>query len=145
MYFEDYVVGTSAELGPVRVTQDEIVEFATRYDPQVFHTDPVAAASSPYGGLIASGWHTCAVTMRLLVDNYLSADSSLGSPGLDELRWLAPVRPDDELRVHLRVVEARPSASKPDRGVVRTRVEVLNQDDVTVLSMVAVNLVRRRQ
>lgn len=144
MHLEDYVEGSEATLGPVRVSREEIIDFATRYDPQPFHVDPVAAADSLYGGLIASGWHTCALTMRLLVDSYLSADSSLGSPGLDELRWLAPVRPGDELSAHVRVLEARPSASKPDRGIVRTRVEVVNQDAVIVLSMVAVNLVRRK-
>jgi acyl dehydratase len=144
VHFEDYVPGSAVTLGPVRVSREEIIEFATRYDPQPFHVDPAAAEHSPYGGIIASGWHTCALTMRLLVDSYLSADSSLGSPGLDELRWLAPVRPGDELTVHLSVLDTRPSASKPDRGIVRSRVEVVNQDATTVLSMVAVNLVRRR-
>jgi acyl dehydratase len=144
VHFEDYVPDSALTLGPIHVSREEIIEFATRYDPQPFHVDPVAAEQSPYGGLIASGWHTCALTMRLLVDSYLSADSSLGSPGLDELRWLAPVRPGDELTVHIRVLDARASASKPDRGIVRTRIEVVNQDATTVLSMVAVNLVRRR-
>jgi acyl dehydratase len=144
VHFEDYIAGSTSMLGSVRVSREEIIEFASRYDPQPFHVDPVAAADSPYGGIIASGWHTCALTMRLLVDTYLSADSSLGSPGLEELRWSAPVRPGDELTVTVHVLDTRASASKPDRGIVRSRIEAVNQDAVTVLSMVAVNLVRRR-
>ncbi|GHF48815.1 acyl dehydratase [Amycolatopsis bartoniae] len=143
-YFEDYVPGSTHEFGAVKVTEQEIVEFATRYDPQPFHVDAEAAAQSPFGGLIASGWHTASMMMRLLADNYLSPVSSLGSPGIDELRWPRPVRPDDELRLRVTVVEARPSKSKPDRGLVRTRIELLNQDDELVFSALALNLVRRR-
>lgn len=143
-YFEDYPEGLTATLGPVRVREEDIIAFAQRYDPQYFHLDPVAARQSPYGGLIASGWHTCALMMRLLVDHFLSAESSLGSPGIDELRWRAPVRPEDRLSVHLRVIEARPSQSKPDRGLIRTAIEVRNQRGEAVMTLTAMNLVRRR-
>ncbi|WP_236788987.1 MaoC family dehydratase [Amycolatopsis sp. GM8] len=143
-YFEDYVQGSTHELGSTKVTEAEILEFATKYDPQPFHVDPVAAASSPFGGLIASGWHTAAMMMKLLARNYLSPVSSLASPGIDELRWLKPVRPGDELRVRVQVLEARPSQSKPDRGLVRSLIEGFNQDDDIVISAVALNFVRRR-
>src|SRR5689334_5203665 len=131
-FFEDYPVGLAGEYGSVTVSEDDILDFARKYDPQPFHVDPAAAARSPYGGLIASGWHTCALTMRLLVENYLSAESSLGSPGLEELRWPAPVRPGDTLTLRLEVLEARRSQSKPDRGILRTRSEVVNQRGETV-------------
>ncbi|WP_435154883.1 MaoC family dehydratase [Amycolatopsis sacchari] len=143
-YFEDYVPGSTHEFGNVKVTEAEIVEFATRYDPQPFHVDAAAAADGPFGGLIASGWHTASLMMRVLADNYLSPVSSLGSPGIDELRWPKPVRPGDELRLRVHVVESRPSKSKPDRGLVRSRIELLNQDDEIVFSALALNFVLRR-
>ncbi|NEK56285.1 MaoC family dehydratase [Geodermatophilus sabuli] len=143
-WFEDYVPGTTSEFGRLRVTADDVVDFGRRFDPQPFHVDAEAAAAGPFGGLIASGWHTCALMMRLLADEYLSPVSSLGSPGVDELRWLAPVRPGDELTLRTTVAEARLSRSKPDRGLVRTRVELLDQGGTVVLSMVAMNLVRTR-
>jgi len=139
-YFDDYKPGTVEEFGEVTVTAQDIVEFARRYDPQPFHVDPSAAARSPYGGLIASGWHTSALMMRLLTEHYLG-ESSLGSPGVDELRWPAPVRPGDTLSLRVSILETRLSRSKPDRGILRSRVEVLNQDGTTVLSAVAVNLI----
>lgn len=143
-YFEDYPVGSRAEYGPIEVTEAEIVAFARRYDPQPFHVDPAAAGASPYGGLIASGWHTCALMMRALADGYFCAASSLGSPGIDELRWPAPVRPGDRLGVRTEVLDARRSRSKADRGVIRTRVAVSNQTGAVVLELVAINLVRTR-
>ena len=143
-WFEDYVPGTTAEHGPLRVEEDDVVDFGRRFDPQPFHVDAEAAAAGPFGGLIASGWHTCALMMRLLADEYLSPVSSLGSPGVDELRWAAPVRPGDELTLRTTVTEARPSWSKPDRGLVRTHVELLRQDGTVVLTMTAMNLVRVR-
>ena len=139
-YFEDYAVGAIFECGTVVVDEAEIIAFATRYDPQPFHIDPVVAAHGPYGGLIASGWHTIALTMRRLVEQYLSEASSLGSPGIDEVRWLKPVRPGDELRIHVVVLDARPSRSKPDRGLIRASIEVGNQRGEQVLTMVAMNL-----
>jgi len=143
-YFEDYVAGSVHEFGPISVEEAEIIEFARRYDPQVFHTDPEAAKLTMYGGLIASGWHTAGLMMRLLVDHYLSHVASLGSPGVDELRWLRPVRPGDELSVRVTVVEARRSSSKPDRGIVRSFVEVINQNREVVMSVKAVNFLLRR-
>jgi acyl dehydratase len=143
-YFEDYVVGSLLTVGPVTVTEDEIVDFARRYDPQPFHVDREAAARGPYGGIIGSGWHTCAIVMRALVDEYISPASALGSPGIDELRWRAPVRPGDALSIAVRVVESRVSRSKPELGIVRTGVEVTNQDGTLLLTMTANNLVLRR-
>jgi acyl dehydratase len=143
-WFEDYVVGTRAEHGSVRVDEAELVDFGRRYDPQPFHVDREAAASGPYGGLIASGWHTCALMMRLLAQEYLSPISSLGSPGVDELRWIRPVRPGAELSLRTTVEEARRSRSKPDRGLVRTRVELVDDAGEVVLRLLAMNLVRAR-
>jgi len=144
-YFEDYHVGDVYLFGPVDVTQEEVIEFARRYDPQSFHVDPAAARQSMFGGLIASGWHTAALMMRVLVDNFVSTVAGLGSPGVDQLRWLAPVRPGDRLRMRVAVTEARRSQSKRDRGIVRSRVEVLNQADVVVMSVEAVSLMRCRK
>jgi len=143
-YFEDYTVGVEQEVGSVSLSEAEIIEFANKYDPQDFHTDPEKAASGPFGGLIASGWHTIAVVMRLLVDKYLDNASSLGSPGIDELRWLAPVRPGDVLTVRAKVFNARRSDSKPDRGLIHTSVETSNQDGTMVMTMKAVNVVACR-
>lgn len=143
-WLEDYVEGAVHQLGEVAVGQDDILEFARRYDPQPIHTDPDFAATGPFGGLIASGWHTCALMMRLFAEKYLSRASSMASPGLDELRWLRPVRPGDRLSVRVTVIESRPSQSKPDRGVVRSLIETFNQDGEAVLSMRAINMVARR-
>ncbi len=143
-YFEDYVVGVISEHGSVLVEEAEVVEFARRFDPQPFHVDRDEAAAGPFGGLIASGWHTCALMMRLLAQQYLSPVSSLGSPGIDELRWLLPVRPGDLLTLRTAVEDARLSRSKPDRGLLRTRVELVNQAGDVVLRMYAMNLVRTR-
>jgi acyl dehydratase len=144
-YFEDYVPGAVYEFAEgVTVDKDEIVEFASRYDPQSFHVDPEAAEHGPFGGLIASGWHTGSLMMRLMVDNFLPTVASLGSPGIDELRWAEPVRPDDTLRLRITVLDARPSESKPDRGVMRGRVELVNQHDRVVLSLTATNFLTRR-
>jgi acyl dehydratase len=144
-YLEDYVPGSSAEFGAARVSEDEILTFAERYDPQPFHTDPQAAAATPYGGLIASGWQTAAIAMRMLVDEYIDGTTSLGSPGLGPLRWMQPVRPGDVLRVRARVLENRPSQSKPDRGTVILEVDVVNQRDEVVLAIENwIAIVRRR-
>ena len=138
-YFEDYAPGSTYECGSVSIDQASIIAFAKEFDPQPFHVDPVAAAAGPYGGLIASGWHTAALVMRLLVENYLAAESSLGSAGLDELRWPHPVRPGDTLRVRATVVESRRSLSKPDRGIVKTMVEAANSGGATVMRATAIN------
>jgi acyl dehydratase len=143
-FFEDYVPGHVHEFGSIAVTEDEVVAFASRYDPQPFHTDRDAARRTQFGGLIASGWQTAGWMMRLVVDHYLSHVASLASPGLDELRWTQPVRPGDTLSVRATVVETRPSASKPDRGIVRTLFEVLNQRGEIVMSVKAMNMLKRR-
>jgi acyl dehydratase len=140
-YFDDYALGSTYECGSVSIDQASMVAFAKEFDPQPFHVDPVAAAAGPYGGLIASGWHTAALVMRLLVDNYLAPESSLGSAGLDELRWPHPVRPGDTLRVRATVVESRRSLSKPDRGIVKTMVEATNSGGATVMRATAINFV----
>ncbi|TAM73463.1 MaoC family dehydratase [bacterium] len=143
-YFEDYVPGSTFEYGPVEISETEIVDFAKRYDPQYIHTDPAAAAAGPFGGLIASGWQTAAIVMRLFVDHYLSHVASIASPGIDELRWTKPVRPGDRLQVRLTVLEAKRSSSKPDRGMVRSLIEVLNQDGEIVMTLKPMNLLRCR-
>lgn len=144
-YWEDFSIGDSVDLGSREVTREEVLEFANRYDPQSFHIDDEAAQDSIYGGLIASGWHTAAMVMRLMCDGYLLRAASLGSPGIDKLRWLQPVRPGDTLRARMTVLDSRPSASKPDRGIVKSRWEVLNQDDELVMSMEGLGLFLRRQ
>jgi acyl dehydratase len=143
-YFEDYVEGDVHHLGSIAVEADEIVAFAKRYDPQNFHCDPEAAKATPFGGLIASGWHTAALMMRLYVEHYLTHVASLASPGLDELRWLKPVRPGDRLSVRVTVLKAAPSRSKPDRGAVTSLVEVFNQANEPVMTLKAVNIIARR-
>lgn len=143
-YFEDYPLGSVALYGPIVVDEAEVIAFGKRYDPQEFHVDPQRAARGPFGGVIASGWHTGSMMMRVLVDRYLSRVAAMGSPGMDELRWPAPVRPGDRLFVRVTVIEARQSASKPDRGMVRILIEVLNDKGVVVMSVKAVTLVRCR-
>jgi acyl dehydratase len=134
LYFEDFAAGQVYELGSRTVTEDEIVDFARQWDPQPFHVDPEAAKQSVFGGLIASGWQTGAIWMRMYVDTVLGS-AARGSPGIEELRWLAPVRPGDRLSGRLTVLEATPSATKPDRGTIRIRGEMVNQDGVTVMAM----------
>ena len=143
-YFEDIVPGTTVEFGRYLMSEEEIVAFADAYDPQPFHTDREAARTSVVGELIASGWHTCAAAMRMIVDHFNPAESILPSPGVDEIRWLVPVRPGDELSVRLTILEARESRSKPDRGVFRIRAEVLNQEDKIVMTFTAINIMRKR-
>jgi len=143
-YFEDYVVGSAHEFGPIAVELEEVIAFGKRFVPLAYHTDPELAKGSIYGGLIASGWHTAGLMMRLYTDNYLSKVANLGSPGVDELRWEKPVRPGDELSIRVTVLETRPSSSKPDRGIVRSFLEVLNQNREVVMSLKMVNFVRSR-
>jgi acyl dehydratase len=143
-YFEDYVEGSTFEYGEISLTAEEIMEFARRYDPQPIHVDSEYAARGPFAGLIASGWHTAGVMMRLLADNFISHVASMASPGVDEIRWLLPVRPGDTLSIRVTVLETRRSRSKPDRGIVRSLVEVLNQNKEVVMSLKPVSLVRCR-
>lgn len=143
-YFEDYQPGAVHEFGALAVDEDDVLDFGRRYVPLPYHTDREAAKKSIYGGLIASGWHTAALMMRLYTDNYLSQVANLGSPGCEELRWDKPVFPGDLLSVRVTVLEARRSQSKPDRGIVRSLVEVLNQKREVVMSLKMVNFVRSR-
>ncbi|APC68888.1 MULTISPECIES: MaoC family dehydratase [Ralstonia solanacearum species complex] len=143
-YFDDFQVGQTMEMGTYAVTEDEILAFARQYDPQPFHVDPEAARRSIYGGLISSGWMTCAVMMRLMVQNFLSKSSSMGSPGVDEIRWLRPVYPGDTLSVSSTCLEVRPSQSKPDRGVAINRWEARNQHGELVCTLVGMGLFGRR-
>jgi acyl dehydratase len=143
-YFEDYVPGAVCVYGDIAMTEASIVEFARRYDPQLIHANPEAAQRGPFRGLIASGWHTVACVMKVLVEHYLSQVAAIVSPGIDELRWTAPVRPGDVLHVRVTVEAATLSRSKPDRGLVRTFIEALNQRDEVVLTMRAMNLILRR-
>ncbi len=144
IHLEDLQPGQVHDLGRRTLSRDEIVAFAREWDPQAFHLDEQAAAASIYGGLIASGWHTVCVFMRLFADGLLSRAAALGSPGIEELRWLKPVRPGDTLAARLEVLEVRPSRSKPDRGIVRARSVVVNQNDEEVLTFVATLLFGRR-
>ncbi len=143
-YFEDYPPGSAFELGSVVVTEAQIVDFARQFDPQEFHVDRERSVAGPFGGLIASGWHTASLMMSLLVASFLDAGTSLGSPGIDELRWPAPVRPGDTLTVKVSILEARKSRTKPDRGLLHSHIEVRNQSGVTVMTVKAMNLVRCR-
>lgn len=143
-YLEDVRVGESVELGRVVVDRDEVIAFARRYDPQPFHVDDVAAAQSPFGGVIASGWHTGAMFSRLCVDGFLSEFVNLGGQGFSEVRFLAPVRPGDELRASIEVLEARPSKLKPDRGTLTMLGTLRDPGDQTVFTMrLSVRIARR--
>ena len=134
-YFEDMAVGATVDLGERSVSEEEILRFAREFDPQPFHIDREAARKSIFGGIIASGWHTCSITMRLLVDGLLSNSSSLGSPGIEQIRWVKPVRPGDTLHAVLTVQEVRMSQSKPDRGTARLHIDVTNQAGELVMWM----------
>jgi len=144
LYFEDIPLGDVRESPSRAVTHDEIVAFARQFDPQPFHTDDEAARRTFYGGLLASGWHTTAILMRLLWETFLKDAASLGSPGVDEVRWIKPVRPGDTLRARFTVTEARPSQSRPDRGIVRSFSEVFNQHGEIVMTLRGLGLFARR-
>ena len=146
LYLEDFHPGDVAATASHVITREEIVAFARQFDPQSFHVDEEAAKATPYGGLLASGWHTAAICMRLVVDRAVGngAAGSLGSPGVDELRWLRPVRPGDELTVRIDVLEVTPSRSKPDRGVVKLRYTMRNQEGQAVMTMIGLGIMRRR-
>lgn len=144
-YWEDFKVGERMVLGSKTFTEDEIIEFAKQFDPQVFHVDKELAKQSYFGGIIASGWHTCAIAMRLMCDAYLNESSSIGSPGVDNIRWLKPVRPGDTLRMERVILESRPSSSKPDIGIVKSRWEAFNQHNEMVMSMEGISMFKRRE
>ncbi len=145
LYFEDLEPGTIASFGRYEVTRAEVIEFATKYDPQPFHLSDEAAAQTHFGRISASGWHTCAMIMRMLVDNMTARQhAGLGSPGLDELRWLRPVYPGDVLRVESELLDKTPSRSRPEMGSFRSAIRVFNQDDMLVATMKSIGLTRVR-
>jgi acyl dehydratase len=144
-YWEDFKVGEVEQIGAKRVERDEIIAFARQYDPQSFHVDEEAAKRSMYGGLIASGWHTCAMVMRMMCDAYLLDSDSVGSPGIDNVKWLKPVRPGDTISARRTTLETRASKSKPDIGIVSNLWEVFNQDGEMVMSMQGYGMFRRRE
>ena len=143
-YFEDHVAGSVFQFGSIVVDEEEMLAFAKRYDPQVFHADPEGAKKTAFGGVIASGWFTGSLAMSLIVEHRLSHVANFGSPGIDEVRWPKPVRPGDALSVRLTIIETRRSQSKPDRGIVRLSIEVLNQSGDVVMSWKGTNIVRCR-
>lgn len=143
--FESFHIGQESNFGSYLVTKAEILEFAKKYDPQFFHLDPEAAKFSLFGGLCASGWHTCAMTMAMIVENMKGKGSSLGSPGVDELRWLKPVYPGETLSVRTVVTDTIPSKSRPEVGVIVQKVTVVNQDSVPVLSFISNGFFPRTQ
>ncbi len=144
-YFEDYVPGAVHEFGSRVAEEADMIDFARRFDPQPLHTDPVVAKQSVFGGLIASGWYTAGLMMRLYADHYLSHVASLTSPGVDEVRWLKPVRPGDAISIRITVSEAKRSSSKPDRGIVHSYIEVLNQSGELVMTLKGINLLACRE
>lgn len=143
-WWEDFPAGSVREFGAKQVTRDAVIAFAAEFDPQPFHLDDDAAEASLFGRLSASGWHTCAMTMRMICDDHLLDAASLGSPGIDSLRWTRPVYPGDTLSVRLEVLEARPMGSRPDVGLIRQRWQVLNQDREVVMTMEGWGMLRRR-
>lgn len=144
-FYEDFPLGNVREIQGPTLTESSIVDFASQFDPQLFHTDPLRARDSPYGGLIASGFHTACICLRMVCDNYLLETANLGSPGMRELKWTAPVRPGDALKLRVTVIEATPSRSKPDRGVVTQRWEAFNQRDEKVFEMTGLSIMKRRE
>lgn len=143
-YFEDYASGAVYGYGPVTMARDELVAFAAAYDPQPMHVDEAAAEAGPWGGLIASGWHTAVLLMRLYVDNFLSPVSALVSPGVDELRWHMPVRPGDALTLQVTVLETRRLRSDPMKGTLRVRMEGFNQEGERVASLIGTTFMKCR-
>ncbi|HST37829.1 MAG TPA: MaoC family dehydratase [Allosphingosinicella sp.] len=145
-YFEDLEVGAETEFGSYEVTREEVLDFARKFDPQPFHLSDEAAAKTHFGRLAASGWHTCAMTMAVIVEGMSQGEgqAGLGSPGVDELRWLKPVYPGDTLHVRGKIVEKTPSRSKPHLGTFRTQTTVTNQDGVRVMQMTSIVLILKR-
>jgi acyl dehydratase len=135
--FESFKVGQEQRFGSYKVNEAEVIEFATKYDPQFFHLDREAAKHSLFGGLCASGWHTCAMTMAMMVENMNEHGTSLGSPGVDALKWLTPVYPGDVLSVHMKVLKTRPSKSRPQIGIITSKITVSNQNDVAVMEFIS--------
>ena len=147
LWFEDMEVGVLDRFGHYQVTREEVIDFASRYDPQLFHIDDEAASKGIFGRLAASGWHTCGMMMNMMVQYWRDSgveESSLGGAGMDELRWTRPVYPGDTLHCTIELLEKTPSKSKPDRGMTRSRITVFNQNDEPVMSVIAIGIFRRR-
>ncbi len=143
-FYEDFEIGEAHEYGGRTLSADDIIRFAREFDPQFFHLDPEAAKDSAFGGLVASGWHTCALAMRMMVEAFLDGAATIASPGVGEIRWLKPVRPGDTLRVRTEVIDKTPSKSKPDRGLIRFSQTVRNQNDDVVMTMINLAFFLRR-
>ena len=144
-FYEDIEVGSKSSFGRYEVTREEVMDFASKYDPQPFHLDDDAAAQTHFGRLSASGWHTCSMTMAMMVENMKGEKSAgLGSPGVDSLRWIKPVYPGDTLRCETEIIEKRRSSSRPEMGIFKSRIRTFNQDEVMVLEMVSNGLIRTR-
>lgn len=143
-YWEDFAAGSMREFGGITLSEEDILRFAREFDPQPFHVDPEAARHSVFGGLIASGWHTCSLAMRMMCDAYLLDSASAGSPGVEDIKWLKPVRPGDTLRVSFTVLEARPLESRPNIGLIRAQWYMYNQNDECVMQMLGGGMFSRR-
>jgi len=144
LHWEDFAVGNVACYGPRTITREEMLAFAAEFDPQPMHTDEEAARTTMLGGLIASGWHTCALSMRMMADGFVLASASMGSPGVEEVRWLKPVRPGDSLTLRATVTETRPSGSRPGMGFIKFRYEMLDQAGACVMTLVSTMMIARR-
>ncbi len=145
IFYEDLEIGMTRSFGGYEVTREEVIEFASKYDPQPFHLDDNIAAQTHFGKISASGWHTCSMTMRMMVDNMMNEKSAgLGSPGVDQLRWKKPVYPGDTLRCETEILEKRRSASRPEMGIFKSRIRTFNQHDEMVLEMISNALMRTR-
>ena len=144
-HFEDFQPGTVAVYGPRLVTREEIVAFAAEFDPQPMHLDEAAAAATLLGGLAASGWHSCCILMRMIADGFVNQSNSMGAPGVDEVRWLKPLRPGTQVRVRTTILETRPSNSRPELGFVKNRFEMLDEQDAVLMTLVSSLMVRRRE
>ena len=144
LHWEDFAVGNVACYGPRTITREEILAFAAEFDPQPMHADEEAARATMLGGLVASGWHTYALSRRMMADGFILASASMGSPGVEEVRWLKPVRPGDSLTLRATVVEMRPSASRPGMGLIKFSYEMLNQADECVMTLVSTGMMARR-
>ena len=144
LHWEDFVVGSVARYGPRTITREEILAFAAEFDPQPMHADEEAARATMLGGLVASGWHTCALSMRMMADGFVLKSASMGSPGVEEVRWLKPVRPGDSLTLRATVVQMRPSGSRPGMGFIKLHYEMLDASDDCVMTLVSTAMIARR-
>jgi acyl dehydratase len=144
LFWEDFLEDHVAEYGPRRISREEIMAFAAEFDPQPMHLDEIAARDTLLGGLAASGWHSCALLMRIIFDGFVGRCASMGSPGVEEVKWLQPVRPGDQLRVRCRVLTRRASSSRPDRGTTTFRFELINASDEVLMTVISPLMIRRR-